>query len=203
MKCRDRTALQDWIVQAAIKGVRNRESLCLAPRPVMTLEKLKKLRIAIKTMKGPSIKKKLVWTAVVWLFMGSLRGSEILAPNKAKFDPTKTMLHGDVKETVVKMGKEEVTTLQLTLKNPKTSRTQPVKIVELPELGGWMCPVKAYQDWQRGTKGKKLNCRPLFTWEDSMTLGELNAILAGLLPSEDPAFTTRAFRPALPSILAR
>ena len=68
----DSSALQDWIVQAAIKGVRNRESLCLAPRPVMTMEKLKKLRIAIKTMKGPSTKKKLVWTAVVWLFMGSL-----------------------------------------------------------------------------------------------------------------------------------
>ena len=36
-----------------------------------------------------------------------------------------------------------------------------------------------------------------------MTLVELNAILAGLLPNEDPVITTRGFRPALPSILAR
>ena len=201
----DSSALQDWIVQAALKGVRNRESLCPTPRPVITMEKLKSLRIAIKAMKGPSTKKKVVWAAAIWLFMGSMRGSEILAPTKARFDPNKTMLQGDVKEMVVKMGEERVTTLQLTLKNPKTSRTQPVQVVELPELGGWLCPVKAYRDWQKSKKGKRMNCRPLFTWEDDtlLTLGELNAILAGLLPTEDPTITSRAFRPALPSILAR
>ena len=103
------------------------------------------------------------------------------------------------------MGKEQVTTLQLTLKIPKTSHIQPVQIVELPELGGWLCPVKAYRDWQKSRKGRKLNCRPLFTWEDStlLTLGKLNAILAGLLPNEDPVITTRGLRPALPSIQAR
>ena len=94
-------------------------------------------------MKGPSRKKKVIWTAMIWLFMGSMRGSKILAPNKAKFDPNKTMLAGDVKEVTVKMGKERVNTLQLTLKNPKTSRTEPKKVVDLPELGGWLCPVQA------------------------------------------------------------
>ena len=198
----DCSALKDWIVAAAIRGVKNTESLNLTPRPVMTIDKLGKLRIAIKMMKGPSRKKKVIWTALLWLFMGSMRGSEILAPNKAKFDPNKTMLAGDVKEVTVKMGKERVNTLQLTLKNPKTSRTQPIQVVEMPELGGWLCPVHAYRDWQ---KGKKTGKKPLFVWDDGMliTLGELNAILAGLLPEEDPPITTRAFRPALPSILAR
>ena len=202
----DSSALQDWIVTAAIKGVKNRESLSLTPRPVMTMEKLGKLRVALKKMKGPSRKKKAIWTAIIWLFMGSMRGSEILSPSKAKFDPNKTMLHRDVKEVTVKTGQEEVKTIQLKLKNPKTSRSQPIQVVELPELGGWLCPVQAYKDWQKGMKGKKkTGSKPLFIWDDDtlITLDELNAILTGLLPEEDPAMTSRAFRPALPSILAR
>ena len=36
-----------------------------------------------------------------------------------------------------------------------------------------------------------------------VTLGDLNCVLGILLDKENPKITTRAFRPALPSILAR
>ena len=105
----------------------------------------------------------------------------------------------------VKMGEETVTTLQLTLKAPMTSRSLPTQVVELLEVGGWLCPVKAYRSWQAGRKGRQTGDKPLFVWRDNslITMGEINAILAILLEGEDPAITTRAFRPALPTILAK
>ena len=36
-----------------------------------------------------------------------------------------------------------------------------------------------------------------------VTLEEINKVLLVILPGEDPVITTRAFRPALPSIIAR
>ena len=128
-------ALEDWVVQAAIKGIRNKETLTPTPRAVMTLEKLARARINLRKMKIAPHRKQAVWTALVLIFMGSLRGSEILAPDKSKYDPLKTFLARDLKVVEVKMGDETVTTLQLTLKSPKTSRSLSVQVVELPEVG--------------------------------------------------------------------
>ena len=46
---------------------------------------------------------------------------------------------------------------------------------------------------------------PVFTWKEGslITLGGMNTMLGVLLDKEVPKITTRAFRPALPSILAR
>ena len=198
-------ALEDWVVKAALKGLMNKESLKPVVRPVMTLEKLARVRLNLKEMRIAGHRKQAVWTVMNFLFMGSLRGSEILAPEKSKYDPLKTFLTRDIKMVKVKMGDETVTTLQLTLKAPKTSRSLPTQVVELPEVGGWLCPVKAYRSWQAGRKGRQTGDKPLFVWRDNslITMAEMNAILGILLEGEDPAITTRAFRPALPTILAK
>jgi hypothetical protein len=137
--------------------------------------------------------------------MGSLRGSEILAPENKKFDPAKTLIGCDLKGVKIKTGSEEVTTLQLTLKQPKTSRSLLVQVVELPEIGGWMCPMKAYRQWQNGKKNKPTEGKPLFCWDDEslVTMNEINCVLSMILEGEEPKITTCAFRPALPMILAR
>ena len=46
---------------------------------------------------------------------------------------------------------------------------------------------------------------PIFTWKDGslITLGDMNKMLGVLLAKEEPKITSRAFRPALPTILAR
>lgn len=201
----DSKALDDHLVHAAIKGVKNKETLTPTPRAVMTLEKLARCRIALRKLKIASHRKKAVWACLVFLFMGSLRGSEILATDKTKYDPLKTLLAKDLKMVSVKTGGETVTTLQLTLKAPKTSRSLPVQVVELPEVGGWLCPVQAYKNWQESKKGKQTGDKPVFVWKDSslITLSEMNTVLSILLEGEDPPVTTRAFRPALPTILAR
>ena len=57
----------------------------------------------------------------------------------------------------------------------------------------------------KSRKSKPVGGKPLFTWEAGslVTLEEINKVLLVILPGEEPAITTRAFRPALPSILAR
>jgi hypothetical protein len=87
----------------------------------------------------------------------------------------------------------------------KASRSIPVQVVELPEIGGWMCPVKAYWQWQDGKKNKTVGGKALFCWDDEslITLSENNWILSVILEGEEPRITTSAFRHALPTILAR
>ena len=171
----------------------------------MTMEKLARAKINLRKMKMPGHKKQAVWAALTFLFFGSLRGSEILAPRKDQYDPVKTLLKRDVKLVELNTGKEMVSTIQLTLKSPKTSRSNPNQVVELPELGEWFCPVRAFKSWQSSRKGRQAGSQPLFTWRDNslITLEEMNTIIATILDGEDPPMSTRAFRPALPSILAR
>ena len=98
------------------------------------------------------------------------------------------MMCCDLKVVKIKTGSEEVTTLQLTLKQPKTSRSLPVQVVELPEIGGWMCPVKAYRQWQNGKKNKPTGVKPIFCWEDEslVTMDEINTVLSIILEGEEP-----------------
>ena len=52
----------------------------------------------------------------------------------------------------------------------------PTQVVELPDLGGWFCPMKAFRSWQEGRKGKKTGNLPMFVWRDdtpiTLRLGE-------------------------------
>ena len=198
-------ALEDSVVKAALRGLKNRESLTPVPRPVMSLEKLAKAKVNLRKKKMAGHKKQVVWAAMTFMFFGSLRGSELLAPRKDQYDPVKTLFRKDVKLVELNTGKEVVSTVQLTLKAPKTSKSNPNQVVELPELGEWYCPVRAYKSWQCSRKGRQLGSQPLFTWRDNslVTMEEMNTILATIATEEDPPITTRAFRPALPSILAR
>ena len=76
--------------------------------------------------------------------MGSLRPSEILSHSTKEFDPTKCMLMKDLKRLDVRIDGIETTIVQLTLKNPKTSKTLPKKIVKIPATGNFLCPVQAH-----------------------------------------------------------
>ena len=119
------------------------------PRAVMTLDLLSQARAKLNTLHMSADRKRLIWTVMVFMFLGSLRGSELLSTDRVKFDPVKTLCGGDLKLSVVKTQGEAVETIQLRLKQPKTSRTNPVQVVELPATGGWLCPVQAWRNWQK------------------------------------------------------
>ena len=83
----DTSALEDEVVRAAIKGMRNKEAMAPVARAVISLKKISEAHTNLKKLKISTRRKKTIWAALVFLFMGSLRGSEILAHEKKKFDP--------------------------------------------------------------------------------------------------------------------
>ena len=119
----------------------------------MTLQLLRKARDKLTEIKLPADTKRAVWAAMTFLFLGSLRGSEILSTDSKKFDLQKTLLGADLKMVTVQAQGEKVETLRIKLKQPKTSRSQPTQIVELQTTGGWLCPVSAYKNWQKVLEG--------------------------------------------------
>jgi hypothetical protein len=93
--------------------MRNKEAMTPVVRAVISLQKMSEAHTNLKKLKISTRRKKTIWAALVFLFMG-LRGSEILAPEKKKFDPAKTLMVSDIKVVKIKTGTGEDTTLQLT-----------------------------------------------------------------------------------------
>ena len=156
-------ALTEGSIQAALKGLRNRESLGEdSPRAVMTRQLMRQAKLALKNLRCSDDHRRTIWTVLCSLFMGSLRGSELLGYNPRKYDPNKTLYRADIKLILVKVKGEVVNTLQLRLKQPKTAKTLPVQIVEMHETGGLMCPVKAYEDWRTHRKDAIIGGRPVY-----------------------------------------
>ena len=75
------------MVKVAQRGMKNRESLSPVKRPVMTLEKLGHVKVNLMKLGISTRRKRTIWVILVFLFFGSLRGSEVLAPIKKQFDP--------------------------------------------------------------------------------------------------------------------
>jgi hypothetical protein len=72
-----------------------------------------------------------------------------------------------------------------------------IRGVDVPGQG-----LPAVAGWQEEQDG---GGKPLFCWDHAslITLSEINWILSVILDGEEPKSTTKAFRPALPTILAR
>jgi hypothetical protein len=81
---------------------------------------------------------------------------------------------------------KEVKFLQLTLKQPKTARSMPTQLVEIPELGMQICAVKAFKKWREGRKCRQDPSTPVFTMSngDLVTTGYINSVLDTLLKEE-------------------
>jgi site-specific recombinase XerD len=82
----DPSTLEDEVVQAAVK---NRESLTPVARSVMSLKMMSRAHSNLRKLKITSRRKRTIWATMVFMFMGSLRGSEIITLEKKKFDPAK------------------------------------------------------------------------------------------------------------------
>ena len=71
------------------------------------------------------------------------------------------------------MDGKEVKFLQLTLKQPKTAKSIPTQLVEIPELGRNLCAVRAFTKWCKGRKTKQDPNTPVFSLAngDLVTVG--------------------------------
>jgi integrase len=199
-------ALDEKLIHTIMKGAKNIESLQKTkPQGVVTMIVMKKLWAKFKNSNMSMDTKRLLWAIFNILFLGSLRPAEALSAKKAEYDEVKTLTWADVKMLSTCMDGKEVKFLQLTLKQPKTSRTMPTQIVEIPELGKQICAVKAFEKWKAGRKCKHDPSTPVFTMAngDLVTTGFINRVLASLLEDESPKITAKAFRPGLSTILAQ
>ena len=202
----DGSILESTLISTVLRGAKNLESL--KPKDeesVVTLDIMEKLWTRIKGTELAIDDKRLFWAIVTILFMGSLRPSEALCVRKLEYDEAKTLTWGDVKFVDTIMDGKKVKFLQLKLKSPKTSRSMPEQIVEIPEIGSKLCAVRAFCKWAAGRKMKQSRSTPVFTKSNGelVTVNHLNTVLAELLKDEIPKITAKAFRPGLSTILAR
>ena len=157
-------ALDDAFVKACITGAINKDALKpKEPEAVMTVAKMREIRNWLKIQNKTYQEKRLLWCICTLLFMGSLRPSELLSNSATNFDPNKCLLGQDIKKLNVKMDGQETAIIQLALKNPKTSKTMPCQLVEIPETGNFLCPVQAFDAWVRARKAKPVAAKPLFS----------------------------------------
>ena len=94
--------------------------------------------------------------------------------------------------------------LQLTLKNPKTAKTMPNQIVEIPETQNFLCPVQALDAWVKTRKTKPVGAKPLFSYPGDKGLVTprcITEMLRKIFPGTN--LTARCFRPGIITILAR
>ena len=86
--------LSDNTINAALKGAKNKESLEEDDdRAVMTIALMKEIKQASKLKTDT---RRTIWCVCVSLFMGSLRGSELLSYDSLNFHPVKTLLGSDI-----------------------------------------------------------------------------------------------------------
>ena len=126
-------ALEDNFVKVFVKGAINKDALTpKEPEAVIDVSRMRMIRDWLKSQNKSYQENRL-------LFMGSLRPSEILSHSSKEFDPTKCLLVQDLKILVVRIDGQETAIVQLTLKNPKTSKTMPNQIVEIPVTQNFLC----------------------------------------------------------------
>ena len=203
LKC---PALEDKFVDTIIKGAQNRESLVeKQPRGVVSVEILRQLWKNLKESNLPLDTKRTLWAIMTMLFMGSLRPTEALSAKAKEYDESKTLLWKDLKFMETRIDNKQVEFLQLRLRQPKTVRSLPEQIVEIPEVGSKLCAVKAMKKWIHSRKVKQDPNSPVFTLAtgDLVTVSYLNKVLQAILPNESPKITARSFRPGLSTILAQ
>ena len=126
-----------WPLHSRVGRMQKEEDLSRAVVTVGDMEEIKRklIKSAMKTDANWSI-----WTVLVLLCMGSLRGTELLSYDKLKFDPVKTLLGWDI--SLLKAtgpNGREVEILSIRLKQPKTARSNPHQVVEMAETGGLIC----------------------------------------------------------------
>ena len=199
-------ALEDKFVDTIIKGAQNRESLEeKQPKGVVSVEILRQLWKNLKESDLSLDIKRTLWATITLLFMGSLRPTEALSSRAKEFDESKTLLWKDLKFLETNIDNKQVEFLQLRLKQPKTARSLPEQIVEIPEVGSKLCAVKAMKKWIHSRKTKQDPNSPVFTLAsgDLVTVSYLNKVLQAILPNETPKITARSFRPGLSTLLAQ
>ena len=205
----DDSVFEDPLVRAASKGLRNVAALePKLERVCITALTMKRWRLKVKNMVDLAyVDRRMVWLALVWIYCGSLRPSELLAAAEDVTGlgaGTKALRWRNITRKEEKNGgvKEEVVQIRLTA--PKTVTTMPVQVVALPAISSVLCPVSAWKAFVKAKTQAHGMEDLVFRWSSGkpFTIRELGKFMDKWSGQEARA-TPKDLRAALPSLLAR
>ena len=183
----DIPALRHPIINSILEGKAHIETVNarLKNKPKrlpITLNLLKLIKAKINIWEESDQMRLLVWSVCLICFFGGFRIHEILAKSKNVFDSAFTLLGKDLKVTNIKVGKENLSTLQVLIKSPKEDRVGKEFIIDVYETKGSLCPVKYFQRWKNSNPPNSQR-KPAFLKPDGspLTGQEFNKILKTLL----------------------
>jgi hypothetical protein len=203
--------LRPEIVKTVIQGAKHQDTIRdrlegTPKRLPVTISMMKMIKLELGSM-GISYKMmRLVWTVCTIAFFGAFRIHELLSRAEGYFDPCFTLLRENVKLKKVKIGKETEKILEITLKSPKEDRVGKEIVVDVYASHGLLCPVKAFEKWEKTNPPKEKN-KPAFRDEHGtpLTGRKLNAILKRCLSEhikyEDGFVSSHSFRAGIASLM--
>jgi len=197
--------LRTELIKQVLKGRSNMEGTGQAGKPknirtAMTTAVMKTLKNRIREADLDISSKIMLWSVCTLAFFGAFRIHELLSRHESTFDPVQTLLGKDIEVA----GDKDNRILSVRLKCPKERKAGRPTVVDVFEVGGTLCPLRAWDKWQK--KRPKVANYPVFVWADSrpLTGRKLNNILKKLLKNKVKGrFSTHSFRSGIPTIMGK
>jgi len=198
--------IRSTLIQQVLKGHANKEATgqidtTRQGRAPMTIELMKTMKTNLCKSSMDKRGRLLLWAVATLAFHGAFRIHELLAKHESTFDPLQCLLAEDVQVT----GTAGKRAISIRLKCPKERKAGRPTVVDVLEVGGPLCPVKAFVRWHSRVTAPW--GRPLFTWPDGTPLtgrrfnNELKNLLGRLAVTKRGKISSHSFRSAVPTIL--
>ena len=208
----DEPKLKTTLIKQLIKGKHNMElnkryltdDHGRLPVTITTLKLIKeKLRQSDRNIEN----KLLIWSVATIAFFGGVRIHEILSQTESSYDPNFTLLEQNIRVTEYKNGTETTKVLEVLIKCPKESKTGKDVVLDIFEIAGGLCPIKAFTRWRSksATTGRG---GPAFREEDGTPLtgrkfnAYLKELLSDIVDYKKEKITSHSFRAGLATLLA-
>ena len=199
----DSAIFASLVSKAILRGTENYETskdFSKHTRKVFTLPLLKLLGHEIARTNWTENSKRIFWTCSCVAFFGSFRIGELLASNKNSFDPSTTLLWGDVRL------KEDCCMIHI--KNPKSKKREGefVDLFLFPDSS--VCPVKCLNSLSKDSCSSDAK-KPVFLFSNGNLLtpavfnDTIRTLLKSHLGSAASQLSSHSLRAAIPSALAK
>ena len=199
----DSSVFSSLVTKAMLRGTENLETSKLQfkhTRKVFTLPLLKLLGHEIARSKWSEDSKRIFWACACTSFFGSFRIGELLAHCKNSYDPSSTLLWGDLKL--------RNDSCMIHIKNPKNKKKEGefVDLFEFPDTS--VCPVKCLK-YLKQYCSSITPSKPIFMFENGNLLTPavfnetLRSLLSTHLGSAANQISSHSLRAAIPSALAK
>ena len=159
------------IVKQITRGACNRDQLFKrmsgkVGKHAMTPNLMWSLKLSLSTSSLTRSRRRIIWAIGTICWAGALRIHEVLARSANSYDPLTTMMAADIRLCTTKVRGRSVETLRIHLKHPKEERLSAGVTIDVFASNDFMCPVKAFKDWQNEKVVKLSTQKPLFRLAD-------------------------------------